>query len=57
MSLNLHFLASHFDFLPENLGAVSNEHGGQFHQDISTLENWYQGNWSLSVLADYCWTL
>jgi hypothetical protein len=57
MSLKVHFLDPHFDFLPENLGAVSNKHGEQFHQDISTLENQYQGKWSLSVLVDYCWTL
>jgi len=57
MSLKVHFLDSHFDFLPENLGAVSTEHGERFHQDTSTLENWYQSKWSLSVLADYCWTL
>jgi hypothetical protein len=21
------------------------------------MEKWYQGKWSLSMLADYCWTL
>jgi len=26
MTLNVHFLDSHFDLLPENLKAVSNEH-------------------------------
>jgi hypothetical protein len=57
MSLKVNFLDSHFDFLPENLRAVSNEHGQRFYQDISTPENRYQGKWSLTVLADYCWTL
>ena len=27
MSLKIHFLDSHLDFFPENLGAVSEEHG------------------------------
>jgi hypothetical protein len=43
--------------LPENLGAVSDEHIERFHQDISSTEKRYQGKWSLSMLADYCWTL
>jgi len=25
-------------FLPENMGAVSNEHGERFHQDVSQME-------------------
>jgi hypothetical protein len=43
------------DFFPDNLGAVSDEHGERFHQDIAGMEN--QGKWSPSMLADYCWTL
>ena len=35
MSPKIHFLHSHFDFFPENYGAVSDEHGDRFHQDIS----------------------
>jgi hypothetical protein len=54
MSLKVHFLNSHLDFFPETLGAVSDEHGETFHQDM---EKWYQGKFSLSMLADYCWTL
>jgi hypothetical protein len=57
MSLKVHFLDSHLDFFPENLGAISNEHGERFHKDISNMEKWYQGKWSLSMLADYRWTL
>jgi hypothetical protein len=57
MSLKVHFLDYHLDFFPENLGAVSDKHGERFHQDISIMEDWYQGKWSLSMLADYCWTL
>ena len=57
MSLKIHFLDSHLDFFPENLGAVSDEHGERFHQDILSMETRYQGKWSSSMLADYCWTL
>jgi len=44
-------------FFPENLGEVSDEHGERFHQDILAIEKRYQGNWTSSMLADYCWTL
>jgi len=30
MSLTLHFLHSHFDLFPENVGAISDEHGIRF---------------------------
>jgi hypothetical protein len=50
MSLKVHFLGSHLDFFSENLGAVSDEHGERFHQDISNMEKWYQGSG-----ASVCW--
>jgi len=57
MSLKIHFLESHLDFFPENLGEVSDEHGERFHQDILAMEKRYQGKWTSSTLTDYCWTL
>ena len=57
ISLKIHFLESHLDFFQENLGEGSDEHGERFHQDIMTMEKWSQGNWTSSMLADYCWTL
>lgn len=57
MSLKIYFLDARLDFFPENLGAVSDEHGERFHQDVATMEKRYQGKWSPSLLADYCWTL
>ncbi|UYV73753.1 hypothetical protein LAZ67_11000721 [Cordylochernes scorpioides] len=51
MSLKIHFLHSHLDFFPDNLGAVSDEHGERFHQDISSMEKRYQGKWSPAMLA------
>jgi len=56
MSLKIHFLESHLDFFPENLGEVSDEHGERFHQDILAMEKQYQGKWTSSMLTDY-WTL
>ncbi|UYV84737.1 hypothetical protein LAZ67_X003258 [Cordylochernes scorpioides] len=47
MSLKIHFLHSHLDFFPDNLGAVSDEHGERFHQDISSMEKRYQVQVSL----------
>lgn len=52
MFLKLHFLDSELD-LPENLGAVIDEHGEHFHQQISTMERRYQDKRSSSMLAEY----
>jgi len=57
MSLKVYFLHSHLNFFPENCGAVSDEHGERFRQDISALEKRYQGERNCAMLADYCWTL
>ncbi|GFY01890.1 protein KIAA0100 [Trichonephila clavipes] len=43
MSVKVHFLHSHLDYFPENLGAVSEEQGERFHQDIKEMERRYQG--------------
>jgi hypothetical protein len=43
MSLKIHFLHSHLDFFPQNLSAVSDEHGERFHQGIAVMEKQYQG--------------
>jgi len=56
MSLNVHFSDSHLDFFPEKLGTVSNWQRERFHKEVSTMEKQYQGQWSPSMLADYCWT-
>ena len=45
MSLKMHFLHSHLDFFPSNLGEVSDEQGERFHQDISFIEGPYQGRY------------
>ena len=53
--LKVHFLDTHLDFFPENLGVVSNEHREQFHQNLSTIEKRYKDKWNPSMLAEYCW--
>ena len=57
MSLKIHFLESHLDFFPENLGELSDKHDERFQEDIMAIEKQYQGKWTSSMLADYCWTL
>ena len=57
MSVKVHFLHSHLDFFPENLGCVSEEQGERFHQDIKEMERRYQGKWNVNMIADYCWAL
>ena len=57
MSMKMHFLFSHLDYFPENLGFLSEEHGERFHKDVQEFERRYQGRWSISMLADYCWML
>jgi hypothetical protein len=57
MSLKIHFLHSHLDFFPSNLGDVSDEMGERFHQDISQMEKNYQGKWNANMMGDFCWML
>ena len=56
MSIKVHFLHSHRDRFPENLGALSDEQGERFHQDVKEMER-YQGRWDAVMLADYCWSI
>jgi len=57
MSLKLHFLASHLDYFPPNLGAVREEQGERLHQDMKDVERRYQGRWDENMMADYCWSI
>ena len=57
MSIKLHYLFSHLDYFPENLGGVSEEQGERFHQDITMMEERYRGRWDSHMVADYCWIL
>ena len=55
MSLKIHFLHSHLNFFPSNLGAVSDEHRERFHQDRTEMESNYQGKWNPGMMGDFCW--
>jgi hypothetical protein len=57
ISLKLHFLASHLDYFPPNLGAVSEEQGERFYQDLKDVKRRYQGRWDINMMADYCWSI
>ena len=46
----MHFLHSHLDFFPPNLGKVSDEQGERFHQDISVIEGRYQGRFDANMM-------
>ena len=49
----MHSLDSHLDIFPVNLGAVSDEKGERFHQDIQVMEDRYQGRRDCHMMADY----
>lgn len=57
MNLKLHFLDSHIDYFPDNLGDLSEEHGERMHQDLKDVEKRWQGVCEVNMLADYCWGL
>ena len=57
MIIKLHYLHSHLDWFPKNLGEMSDEQGERFHQDIALMEDRYGGRWDVPMMADYCWTL
>ncbi|QQP36648.1 Uncharacterized protein FKW44_021815, partial [Caligus rogercresseyi] len=57
MCIKMHFLFSHMEKFPENLGAMSDEQGERFHQDMRQIEESYQGRWDAVMMADYCWSL
>ena len=49
MTPKLHFLFSHLDSFPTNLGSESDEQGDRFHQEMEEIER--------RMMADYCWFL
>ena len=51
------YMGSHMEKFPENLGAMSDEQGERFHQDMRQMEERYQGRWDAVMMADYCWSL
>jgi hypothetical protein len=50
MYLEIHFLNSHLDFFPENLGTISDKNEEHFHQDISNMKSHTRAS-----AAQVCW--
>jgi hypothetical protein len=44
-------------YFSESLGAVSEEQGELFNQEIKEMERRFQGRWNVNMMCDYCWTL
>ena len=57
MSIKVHFLFSHLDKFQDNFGAVSDDQGERFRQDLMAVEERYQSRWDRCMLADYCWSI
>jgi hypothetical protein len=57
MSLKVHFPNAHLDYFPEYLGAVTEEQGERFHQDINEMETRHQRRWNVNMTGDYYWLL
>ncbi|CAK9833810.1 hypothetical protein ANTRET_LOCUS10438 [Anthophora retusa] len=57
MSLKIHFLQSHLNLFPENLGDISDEHGERFHQEMKTIDWPYQEFLDERMMGDYMWSL
>ncbi|UYV63882.1 hypothetical protein LAZ67_2005882 [Cordylochernes scorpioides] len=56
-NLKFHLMDSHLNFFSDNLGAVCEEQGERFQQDIKIIEQRYNGLWNQHMVADYCWNL
>ena len=57
VSIKLHFLHCHLGNFLEDLGAVSDEQGERFHQDLKIMEERYHDRWDVHMMADYCWSI
>lgn len=57
MSIKVHFLHSHLNFFPENLGQFSDEQGEHFHQEIALMERRFEGKNKIKMVSEYCWSL
>lgn len=57
VSLKVHFLHSHINYFPKNVGTYSEEQDERFHQVVHDIERRYQGRLDVNMLAYYCWML
>ena len=49
MNLKLHFMDSHLNYSPENIGDHSQEQGERFYNDKKVMEEKYEGNWDVNI--------
>ena len=56
MSININFLSTHLDYFSDNFVDYSEEQVGCFNQDIFTIEDIYEGNVTINILDNYCWS-
>ena len=52
MSVKMHYLFSHMDRFPENLGSISDEQGERFNQGLKEMGTGYQDHWDAVMMAD-----
>lgn len=52
MCLKVHLLHTYLDNFSLNLYRREG-----FHQEMKIMEESYQGQWSVNMLGDYCWTI
>ena len=55
--ITIYFSCVHLDYFPDNCVKYSEEQGECFNQYILTMEDRYQGNVTIYILDDYCWSL
>ena len=57
MSLKVHFLHSHLEYLSQSMDFYTEEQGGKLHQDLRTMGKRYQGRMDVNMMGDYFWML
>ena len=57
MTMKVHFLFSHLEQFPENLGDFSDEQGKRFQEDIKVMEDRFQDHSDINMMTDCCWGL
>ena len=55
MSLKMNIFHLHLEFFLQNDGAVSDEQGERFHQDIQAMKERYEIAWNEGMMGYYCW--
>lgn len=54
VSWKIHFFHLYLSFFPRNLGAVSDDQGGRFQENIRKIEIRNKGIWNPDMMGYYC---